>query len=409
MSEQVIRLTSQLVSTPTEYARLREQAPLVRVALPEMETQSWLITRYEDVEAALTDPRFIRDASKLPGHEGEPNIVDKMLEGYQLPKEYHNYFDALVLTDGEEHARKRGVITRAFTANRLKALRPRVEQITHDLYQTLSAKGEADLIGEFTTPLAGAALCELVGIEEADRPRIFEYFTFLQGGDPTELVPKLTAFVDHLKGLIAQRRAEPADDLLSTLVRLSDEEGDFDEDDIIATLFQLINTGIVPPSQFMADSILALLGHLDQVERLRAEPGLITTTAVPELLRFTTSVPLGATLYATEDLEFCGKQLKQGDAVTASLAAANYDPSRYSEPLKLDLTRQLGRGVGHMTLGYGPHYCIGSGMARLIGEVVLEQLFIKHEGLSLAVARDELKYQGVPGQGLYLLSLPVRF
>lgn len=408
MSEQVIRLTSELVSTPAEYARLREQAPLVRVTLPEVEQPTWLITRYEDVEAALNDSRFVRDTSKVPGYDG-PSITDQMIEVYGLPEEFHKYFVALVLTDGEEHNRTRSVVTRAFTTSRLKALRPKVEKITHDLYETLSAKGEADLMGEFSNPLAGAVLCELVGIEEADRSKIFEYFAFLNAGDPTELVPKLTGFVNHLKGLIAQRRAEPTDDLLSALIRFSDEEEDFDEGDIIAILFQLISTGIVPPSQFLADAILALLDHPEQAGRLRAEPGLMSTTAIPELLRFTSSVPVGATLYATEDLEFCGMPVKQGESITASLAAANHDPSRYDEPAKLDLTRRLGRGVGHMALGHGPHYCIGAGMARLVGEVVLEQLFVKHEGLSLAVARDELQYQGVAGHGLFLLSLPVKF
>ncbi|RNL78162.1 cytochrome P450 [Halostreptopolyspora alba] len=408
MSEQAINLTSKLVSTPGEYASLREQAPLVRVILPGTETPTWLITRYEDAKVVLADSRFVRDSNKL-SDQGGPSIADQMVTAYDLPDEFRNYFGVLVLSDGEEHARMRSVITRAFTANRIHALRPRLEQLTHDLYKTLSDRGEADLIGELANPLAVAALCELVGIEEADRPKISDYIESIHSGDPTQAVPILTGMVDRCKELIAQRRSEPADDLISTLTRVSDEEGSIGETEIIAILFLLINTGIIPPTRFIADATVALLDHPEQVERLRAEPDLMSTTAVPELLRFTSSVPLGAQLYATEDLELFGVPVKRGEAVTTSLMAVNHDPAEYFEPHKLDLTRELGRGDGHMAFGHGPHYCIGAVLARLLGEVILKQLFVKHEGPSLAVDRDNLQYQDVAGDGLFLLNLPVTF
>ena len=144
-------------------------------------------------------------------------------------------------------------------------------------------------------------------------------------------------------------------------------------------------------------------------ERLRREPGLLSR-AVPELLRFTSSVPVGAPMYATEDLEFAGVQIQRGEAVIPGLLSANFDPREYSESaLDLDVGRELGSGVGHMALGHGPHYCIGATLATVEAEVLVDRMFLRGDGPRLAVARDELEFVARPGDGIHLKALPVRF
>ncbi|GGO36660.1 cytochrome P450 [Streptomyces lasiicapitis] len=407
MSEQLVSLAPESISDPTKYAELREKGPLVHVSLHGLDTPVWLVTGYEDAKDALTDPRFVRDATKLAGQEG-PSIADQMIAAYGLPAEYAQYLGILVLADGEEHARVRNLLVRSFTARRVNALRPQLEKVTEDLYTALKAKGEADLVGEFGYAIAATAICELMGVDAADQPTVQGFIQGYASGDPEHFIPAIQGIVEFCKALIAKRTAEPGEDLVSGLLQ---DEGDekLTETEIIAVFLLLINTGIAPPAHFLSEAVLALFDHPEQLAKLRAEPELLATTAVPELLRFASAVPMGAPLYATEDLEFKGCPIKAGEVVNASLKGANHDPAEYEEPTALDVTRKLGSGVGHVALGHGPHYCIGAALAKLETEIVLNQLLIKHEGLSLAVDREDLVYAPVPGEGMHLTGLPVRF
>lgn len=408
VSEHVHSLSSEFVSTASGYRELREQAPLVQVMLAGLETPMWLVTRYEETKAILADPRFVRDAAKVSDQEG-PSIVDQMIAAYGLPPEFRDYSGVLVLSDGKDHMRMRSVITRAFTARRVNALRPTIERIARELRQTLSAKGEAELLAEFNYPLACAAICELVGIMEVDQPQVRKEMMDAISGDPARLVPAFKSMVERCKSLIELRRENPRDDLISALLRASEEESDFGEKQIIAIVMVLIDTGIGPAAHFLADATLALLDHPDQLERLRKEPELLAG-AVPELLRFTSSVPVGAPMYATEDLEFAGVQIKRGEAVIPGLLAANYDPREYpDDALRLDIARKFGSGVGHLAFGHGPHYCIGAALATVQAEVVINTLFLSGDAPTLAVDRDKLEFVARPGDGIHLKALPVRF
>jgi cytochrome P450 len=408
VSEHVPSLSSEFVSTASGYRALREQGPLVQVTLSGVDTPMWLVTRYEDTKAILADSRFVRDASKLSDQEG-PSIVDQMIAAYGLPPEFRDYSGILVLSDGKDHLRMRSIITRAFTARRVNALRPTLERIARELHEALSAKGAAELLEELNYPLASAAICELLGIVEVDQPQVRKEMMDAISGEPGRLVPAFTSMVERCKSLIELRREHPKDDLISALLRVDEEESDVGETQIIAIVMVLIDTGIGPAAHFIADATLALLDHPDQLERLRKEPELIARV-VPELLRFTSSVPVGAPMYATEDLEFAGMHVKRGEVVIPGLLAANFDPREYSDDaLQLDVGRELGSGVGHLAFGHGPHYCIGAALANLQVEIVLDRLFLQGDGPKLAVDRDELEFVARPGDGMHLKSLPVRF
>ncbi|MGW3567236.1 cytochrome P450 [Streptomyces sp. NPDC000941] len=413
-----VHLTPELVEDPVgAYAEFRAQDQLPQVVLPGLTTPARLVTRYADVKAALAEPRLIRDRSKVPGGAGggdpQAELVEAAFEGF--PAEYAKYVAGhLALFDGEDHARRRAPLTRAFTARRIAALRSFVERTAEELIRGLAEKGEADLLGEFAYPLTTVVICELVGVDEADRGRVCDWIRDFAYGDGSRMADGLVGIVDYIKELIARRRAKPTDDLISALLEggrdSEGRDGDeaFSEDELVSVVFLLISTGITPPALFLAHALLALFDHPDQLARLRAEPELLGR-AVPELLRYVTLVRIGASMYATEDFEFAGTALRKGEPVTVALLAANHDPREYGEaPERLDITREFGRGDGHLAFGHGAHYCLGAALGRLVASVVFDQVLIRRPGAALAVRRDELEFGHWPADGFHLLRLPVR-
>lgn len=422
MSENTTHLTPEQVEDPVRgYADLRTRGELPHVVLPGLTTPVRLVTRYADVKAALTEPRLIRDRTRVPSDAEAadavdaaeaPDAQDELLEAASagLPAEYVKYFAGhLALFDGEEHARRRAPLTRAFTARRIAALRAFVERTADGLLAGAEGNGGTDLLGAFAYPLATHVICELIGVEEGDRDQVCSWMRDFAFGDGSRAGEALVALVEYAKELIARRRAAPTEDLISALLQgPRADEDPLTEDDLIGIVFLLINTGITPPALFLAHAVLALLDHPDQAARLHADPGLLPR-AVPELLRYVSIVRIGATLYATEDVDFAGTALRRGEAVTVALLAADHDPEEFGDDAeRLDVGREFGRGDGHLAFGHGAHYCIGAALGRLVTSVVLDRLFVRRDGLRLAVDRAELEFGHWPGDGFHLLRLPVR-
>ncbi|GHH11872.1 cytochrome P450 [Streptomyces lanatus] len=408
MNATPLHLTPELVEDPVGgYADLRSRPGLGQAVLPGLNSPARLVTRYEDARAALTEPRLIRDRSAVPGGSDMPDPQAELLaqgaEGF--PEEYLRYLSGhLALFDGDEHTRRRNPLTRTFTARRVSALRPFVEKTARELIADLAGREQADLLGEFAYPLCTAVICELVGVDAADQDRVCGWIRDFAYGDGSGIAEGLAGIVEYTKDLVVRRRAEPADDLVSALLA----DGGMTDDEIVTVFFLLINTGITPPALFLAHGMLALLDHPEQLRLLGAEPELLSR-AVPELLRYVTLVRIGATLYATEDFEFAGTPLKKGEAVTVALFGANHDPAAFESPERLDITREFGRGDGHLAFGHGPHYCTGAALGRVVTGVVLEELVTRRPvAPELAVGRDDVRFGHWPGDGFHLLGLPVR-
>ncbi|MFF7648612.1 cytochrome P450 [Streptomyces sp. NPDC007983] len=413
MTENAVHLTPEQVEDPVRgYADLRTRDELPHVVLPGLTTPVRLVTRYADVKAALTEPRLIRDRGRIPNGAEASDAQDELLAAASagFPAEYVKYFAGhLALFDGEEHARRRAPLTRAFTARRIAALRAFVERTADGLVAEAGKNGGTDLLGAFAYPLATQVICELIGVGAGDREQVCSWMRDFAFGDGSRAGEALVALVEYAKELIARRRAEPTDDLISALLRgARDNEDPLTEDELIGIVFLLINTGITPPALFLAHAALALLDHPEQAARLHADPELLPR-AVPELLRYVSIVRIGATLYATEDFDFAGTALRGGEAVTVALLAADHDPEEFGDGAEsLDVGREFGRGDGHLAFGHGAHYCIGAALGRLVTGVVLDRLFVRRDGLRLAVDRDALEFGHWPGDGFHLLRLPVR-
>jgi cytochrome P450 PksS len=215
-------------------------------------------------------------------------------------------------------------------------------------------------------------------------------------------VPDIFAMMRFLRGLVAERRAHPGDDLVSRLAH-AEEDGDrLTEDELVAMFGILLIAGYETTVNLITTGTLLLLRHPDQLTRLREEPALIES-AVEELLRMATPVDVATERYAREEMELAGVTIPRGALVLVAIVSANADESRFPEPEQLDIARGEQR---HLAFGLGPHYCLGAPLARMEARVALAALIQHFPQLRLAVPVEQLQWRpGVSLRGLG--SLPV--
>ncbi|WP_328691609.1 cytochrome P450 [Streptomyces caniferus] len=365
------------------YARLRTDQPVVRVRTAGG-VDAWLVTRYEDVRAALADPRLSRARTCRPG---APRIGGSMTTTPEM----------IISLDGAEHARLRKLVVGAFTTRRVEQMRPGVQKVADELLDDMADRGgPVDLVEQLTVPLPLTVIGELLGVPREDLrqfetyARAFATVDDRAGGE--ESLAGLAKLNEYIVGLIADKRAEPADDMLSDLIAARDHDDRLSEQELVTFGFTLIGAGFDTTANQLANSVLALVaGHRDQWRSLVEDPGRIPA-AVEELLRhvnlFATDTS-GFPRMAVEDLEIGGVHIAAGEPVLLSLASANRDPSVFDDPDRLDLSR--GRNP-HISFGHGIHYCLGKQLGRMEMEIALAGLVRRFPDLRLAVPESELPW-----------------
>ncbi|MEV6332719.1 cytochrome P450 [Streptomyces sp. NPDC051909] len=365
---------------PEEFRRLREQAPVARVTLPTGD-RAWLLTRYADVRAALVDPRLSRAAAEAPDAPRMGNTTPG-------PK-------TILGMDAPDHSRLRRLVTQAFTARRVEALRPRVEQLAEEQIRlVLVAPRPVDLMSCYALSLPIKVIFELLGVpyEHVDRLHAWSEVIFSLGGHSVEEVKEARGeIIGYLRGLIEQRREEPADDLLSVLVHARDEGQRLSEDELLDFAMIIMTVGHQSTANSLSTALFTLLHHPDQLELLRRKPELIPG-AVEELLRFNPFVFTGTQLrVATEDLTIGETEIRKGEAVIASLGSANHDAEVFADPDRFDVERTPNV---HLSFGYGIHHCLGAQLARLEMQIALRTLIERvPDTLKLAVPADWLTWK----------------
>ncbi|WP_026360126.1 cytochrome P450 family protein [Amycolatopsis nigrescens] len=390
-----------------EFSKIREQAPVVRAEMTGV-GPLWTITRYEDVKQVLSDPRFVINPADVPGMD-VPNLARKSMDVRGVPPEYQKYLVSTILDfDGADHVRLRKLVSRAFTVRRIADLRPRVETVADELLAALpehAEDGVVDLLEHFAYPLPIIVICELVGIPEEDRGLWREASETLVSSYGPAFGEAIASLVDYIEALIARRRAEPADDLISALIHAQDEDGDRLSDVEMTTMvFTLVLAGHETTAHLIGNGTLALLTHPDQLALLRSDPDLLPG-AVQELLRWGGTALITRMRYAAEDVEIGGTVVRRGEAVVPILASANYDPRRFDDPDRLDVTRSPeGRRETHVAFAHGAHYCLGAALAKQEGEVAFGALLRHFPDLALG---GEPERQLMPG-AWRLARLPVR-
>ncbi|MBV9164128.1 MAG: cytochrome P450 [Pseudonocardiales bacterium] len=358
------------------YERMRREHPVYRSS-----QGIWYLTRYADVDAALRDVRLSKDHARMrrwharrTGREDLDRLRDR-------------FGRSMLHADPPDHTRLRKLANKAFTARRTEGLRPRIRAIVDELLDAAVAAGPAmELIGALAYPLPITVICELVGVPPGDRHRVRTWSrqlvnqteAALTPDDPQRIEQAADEFEEYLRNLIGRRRAEPANDILSSLVAVADSGARLTENELLSTCYLLLVAGHETTVNLIGNGTLALLRHPDQLRRLQQDPTLIRS-AVEELLRYDNSVQK-VTRIVVGQVALGGQTLNDGEFVSPVLAAANRDPDYFPDPDRLDLGRANNR---HVSFGNGPHFCLGAPLARLEGEVALGALVRRLPALRL--------------------------
>ncbi len=374
------------------HARLRKQRPVTAVIMPGG-MSAWLVTGYAEARAALADPRL---GKRMPGWDPEPDSIFAALEMHMLN------------SDPPDHERLRRLVNKAFTARRVERLRPRITAITTGLLDDMSALGsrpEVDLLASFAFPLPITVICELLGVPVADRDDFRTWSaTAVSDTAPPELSRiHAAALIRYFMTLLAAKRREPADDLLSALITARDDGDRLSENELVSMAFLLLVAGHETTVNLIAGGVLALLLNPAELARLRADPSLIGG-AVEEFLRYVSPVNNATFRHAAETLEIGGVRIGRGDLVLVALSAANRDPARFGGPERLEPGRD---SSGHLAFGHGIHYCLGAPLARLEAEIAFSGLLARFGSIRLAVPANTLRWR--PSTLIHgLEALPVR-
>ncbi|MFD0066789.1 cytochrome P450 [Streptomyces sp. NPDC056637] len=365
------------------YAALRAEQPVVKVPTAGG-VDAWLITRYEDVRRLSADPRLSR--AQACG-EGAPRVGGTM----------HTTPEMIISLDAPEHSRLRKLVAGAFTMRRVERMRDNVQKVTDELLDDMAAKdGVVDLVQQLAVPLPLTVIGELLGVPAQDLrefeqwARAFATVDDRAGGE--ESLHALGKLSEYIVGLIAEKRANPADDMLSELIAARDDNDRLSEPELVTFGFTLIGAGFDTTANQLANSVLALLvDHQDQWRHLVEDRSRIPK-AVEELLRhvnlFATDTS-GFPRIAAEDIEVGGVTIPKGDAVLLSLASANRDPEVFPDPDRLDLTRERNP---HISFGHGMHYCLGKHLGRMEMEIAIDGLVRRFPDLRLAAPESELPW-----------------
>lgn len=384
------------------YRRLREEAPVYQSP-----RGPWLLTRYADCVALMRDERF--------GHGTRQRLLDKSkwrkpAEGRALP---------FILLDPPEHTRQRVLASRAFTPRSVQRQIPMIEQLVNEMLDAVIDAGEVDLVEAFAYPLPATVISGLLGVPAADRELVRDWSSLIaRGVDPDyqysadqkrERDEALASFDSYFAQLAAEKRRNPADDLLTDLIAVRDDSaagedgaGRLSEAELLSICTMIYVAGHETTTDLLANGTLALLKNPDEFRRLRSDPGLVET-AVEEFLRYDPPTQLTRRT-ALEDAKLDGHLISRGDQVIIVRGAANRDPSVFPDPDRLDLGRSPNK---HIAFDGGIHFCLGAALARLEGRIAFAALANRTRDIELAT--DELSYRpNVTIRGLSALPVHLR-
>lgn len=363
----------------------------------------WVLTRYADVRAGLADPRLSADRIS-------PFVSHPSARATPEVKELGRFVGMwAVFIDPPRHTRLRGLLNTVFTSREVERLRPLIEELVNALLDRVGGAGRMDAIRDFAYPLPVAVIAEMIGVprEDSERFKVWsdELAAFIGSAAATDKYARaargMTEMRDYFRRMVAIRRAEPREDIMSRLLAAEERDDALSEDELVATCVMLLFAGHETTTNLIGNGLLALLQNPQELRALRDEPPL-AASAVEELLRY--DGPNRAMVrIATGDFDLDGRRIRHGDRLFLMLNAANRDPGQFSDPDRVDLHREPNR---HLAFGHGIHFCLGAPLARLEGQIAFPALLRRLPGLALATDRlewiDSLIFRG-------LKSLPVTF
>ncbi|MFC8565789.1 cytochrome P450 [Streptomyces sp. NPDC057245] len=350
---------------------MREQDGLTRVQLQHGDT-AWLVTRYDEVRAALSDPRISADITNP-----------------RLPVAVHGR-PTFARMDDPDHARLRRVFTSAFTVKNVNLMRRAIETVVD---RTLTAfaggRNPADLMRGYALPIPSQVICLILGVPYEDHQFFEEHSATLfdQGLPADRKQAALTALYTYTHRLLTDRLTAPSPGLIGQQAVLI-ARGELDLDEAAVSTMALLVAGHETTSSMIALSTLVLLQHPDQLARLRdSDDPTVVARAVEELLRYITIAETAAVRVATDDVEIGGHLVRKDEGLMMCLPSANRD-GKFAGADDLDLGRDA---RGHVAFGFGVHQCLGQNLARLELQIALPALLRRLPGLKLAVPLEELR------------------
>jgi nocardicin N-oxygenase len=373
------------------YGPLRSEEPVARVTLPHGE-DGWLVTRHESVKTVLKNPRFSRAAVVAAGE--------------RIPRatEFVPLTDSMSALDPPEHTRLRKLITRVFTRFAVEQHRPRAQQIAGELIDEMIAGGPPlDFVSAFAVPFQTLIVEGILGVPQSDHLQFRECTRPVSTRGNYTKQQRDAAFAgmcEYVSSLVARKREQPGDDLLSTLVLSHVDQQQITEREVVDFAVTLLVNNTV--ANQICNCCYLLLTYPDQLGWLRANMSQVPE-AVEELLRF---APLaldipgagqGQVRMAMADMEIDGVCIRAGEFVLPSIISANRDERVFIDAHKLDLTRTAN---SHIAFGIGPHHCPGDKLARMEMQVAVGSLLTRFPNFALAVSVDEVSWkQGMASRG----------
>ncbi|HEY2519430.1 MAG TPA: cytochrome P450 [Streptosporangiaceae bacterium] len=389
-------------AAPDGYDRVRATAGLASAELPGG-ALTWLVTRLDEARAALAAPQFSTDRSDpsfpLPQARPRPAGAGPRPQLTPAERRHRARGASLIGMDPPDHTTARRAVIGEFTARRVQALRPRIQQIVDERIAALRAAGPpADLVPLLSLPVPSQVICELLGVPYDQH----EFFQARSTALLTHRVPpeqrfealgELFRFLDEL---VSAQEETPGDNLLGRQVVARRAAGDYDHRDLVSLAFLLLVAGHETTASMISLGALAVMTDRADGPAGPAGGGLqaavtdpdLGPRAVEELLRYFSIADIGTGRFARSGAEIGGTPVREGQGVIVSLLAANRDPAQFADPDRLDPDR---RPVPrHVAFGHGPHQCLGQSLARAELDIVYRTLFTRLPGLRLAVPLDEL-------------------
>lgn len=357
------------------YDHLRRVAPTHRATVGPF----WALTRHADCVAVLRDRRFGKADARV-------DEIFGVLGGTTRRELRTEMLPSLLFLNPPEHTRVRALVSQAFTPRRVEALRPRIGVLVDQVIADLAGQNEADLVAQLATRLPIAVISELIGVPEADRAELQRLFpenakSLELAATPEEVVAAKRAameLISYFGALVRERRARPADDLTTAAIAVREGDDRLSRREIVGMLLLLFGAGFETTTGMIANGLLCLLTHPDQLSLLRREPARLPN-AIEEMLRFETTTQVSGRV-ALEPAEIDGRPVATGDWVICFLGAANRDPAVVERPHEFDITRTPNP---HLSFSTGAHHCLGAPLARTELAIVFEKVLAAFPDLAL--------------------------